>query len=70
MLSSCCDSVAEHWQLQSEVSWVRLPATVVLAFSLPSIISSQHLHVIPLIHITIVKQLHVKADVYMCMLVQ
>ena len=26
-LSGCCGSVAEHWQLKPEVSWVRLPAT-------------------------------------------
>ena len=26
-LSSCCGSVAEHWRLKPEVSWVRLPAT-------------------------------------------
>ena len=26
-LSSCCGSVAEHWWLKPEVSWVRLPAT-------------------------------------------
>ena len=25
-LSGCCGSVAEHWQLKPEVSWVRLPA--------------------------------------------
>ena len=26
-LSGCCGSVAEHWRLKPEVSWVRLPAT-------------------------------------------
>ena len=26
-LSGCCGSVAEHWRLKSEVSWVRLPVT-------------------------------------------
>ena len=26
-LSSCCGSVAEHWRLKPEVSWVRLPLT-------------------------------------------
>ena len=25
--SGCCGSVAEHWQLKPEVSWVRLLAT-------------------------------------------
>ena len=26
-LSGCCGSVAEHWRLKPEVSWVQLPAT-------------------------------------------
>ena len=26
-LSGCCSSVAEHWWLKPEVSWVRLPVT-------------------------------------------
>ena len=34
-LSSCCDPVAENWQLKPELSWVRLPA-----FSLSSIFAS------------------------------
>ena len=29
-LSGCCGSLAEHWWLKPEVSWVRLPVIAVL----------------------------------------
>ena len=43
-LSGCRGSVAEHWQLKPEVSWVRLPMAAGLFhfFSLSSIFASLH----------------------------
>ena len=39
--SDCCSSVAEHWQLKPEVSWVRLLATVGLFTVLFHLIASK-----------------------------
>ena len=46
-LSGCCGSVAEHWRLKPEVSWVRLPVTAgFFTFLYLRLITSKFIYVI------------------------